>query len=175
MLPMLNTMPPQMVQRGQYTGMPDIGGSQEFSQMHQTTGSVAMNEMSSVRLCETLPFSHHRPTIIDSVSACDARFRQLQQPSREEPAPSLEELIARKQGEILAHLGRLHPSSALDSLLLSAMLASPSSNPESRISAALRAVAALSSPPAGRTPSGPEMLPPRSMRGSGEGSWGIGK
>ena len=163
-LPMLNTFPPQMAEHALSTaiGTQPIGGSHDFTreytrpQVNAPFANATVNEMNPLRLWETSPFPNHRPNIMDSVSACDARFLRHQQPPREETTPSLEQLIARQQEEILTVLGRLHPTSALDSLLLSAMLASPSSAPESRISAALRAVAALS---AGRATT----LPPLSI------------
>ena len=63
-------------------------------------------------------------------------------PCSKTPSVSLEAQIAHQQAQIRALVARLPPNAALDSLLLSAMLASPSTAPSSRISAALDAVAA---------------------------------
>ena len=64
-------------------------------------------------------------------------------PCSKTPSVSLEAQIAHQQAQIRALVARLPPNAALDSLLLSAMLASPSTAPLSRISAALDAVAAV--------------------------------
>jgi hypothetical protein len=58
---------------------------------------------------------------------------------------SLEQQIAHQQEQIRALVARLPPHAALDNLLLSAMLASPSTAPSSQISAALEAAAAAAS------------------------------
>ena len=99
---------------------------------------------------------------------------QTSHSARFESPRLLQQQIANKQEEIRALLSNLQPSAALDTLLLSAMLASPSSAPSSRISAALEAVAAVSSaaslpccaggaPPAGFLPlhaaAGPALPP----------------
>ena len=83
-----------------------------------------------------VPRSHyHQSTNLDTSTACANPFKQH---------TILEQQIARTHEGIRALLSNLKPSAALDTLLLSAMLASPSSAPSSRISAALDAVAAVS-------------------------------
>ena len=101
------------------------------------------------------------PAAISFESMLSGRPQIPQQPQilpiHGDAAGSLGNLIAQKQDEIRALLGHMQPSSALDSLLLSAMLTSPSSAQSSRISAALEAVAAVAtaaSLPAGLAKSG---------------------
>jgi hypothetical protein len=83
----------------------------------------------------------------------------------EAASASLDEQIAHQQERIRELVARLPPNAALESLLLSAMLASPSTAPSSRTPAALDAAAPARTPPAagagGIVPArAPPALPP---------------
>jgi hypothetical protein len=86
-----------------------------------------------------LPHGMAQPAFISN----EQRIQQQQIASRssELSSASLGVLIAHQQEQIRALVSRLPPNAALDNLLLSAMLASPSTAPSFRISAALDAVA----------------------------------
>ena len=155
MLPQLNTYPLRAIERVQYNQARafESPADSSFRDFFQEMRNVQSNAPSGI--LDSSSFLWQQQAHIGNRLTSGSPFHQ-QQPSHTQWLPSLEQLIARQQEEILALVNRLHPSSALDSLLLSAMLASPSSAPESRISAALRAVAALS---AGRATT----LPPLSI------------